>query len=284
MVLQILTMTRKLLILTLVTICSCTAQKDWEFAVPELVVEGWIEDGGYPIVMVTGSVTPSTEYRSMEDLQEYIMKWAKVSISDSDTTVVLLGMPDKNYFPPYIFTTAWIKGEAGKTYDLKVEIKNRTATATTTVTPPEPITGLKAYPVEDSDSLYTIAVKLSNQSHHGKYYKIFTKIEGEETTFRPAFPGSIDGNSLIDDAEISIVQGVSIEQRTHNALFKKGSTVHVKFCTMDTQSWLFWTGFDDITVTEGSPFFPVYDNPVTNITGGLGYWSGYGATYYTITL
>ena len=69
---------------------------------PQLVVEGWIEDGGFPIVILTRSLPISTEYRNIDDLSDYILRWAKVTVSDGTDSVVLTGKYDEGYFPPYI--------------------------------------------------------------------------------------------------------------------------------------------------------------------------------------
>ena len=41
---------------------------------PQLVVEGWIEDGGYPVVIVTSSLPISEEYMPTDQvLADYIL-------------------------------------------------------------------------------------------------------------------------------------------------------------------------------------------------------------------
>lgn len=277
-------MKRLLLISMIALICSCSADRDWEHTEPELVVEGWIEAGRAPVVMVTTSVSPSREFRTVGQLQDHIVKWGKVSISSPDTTVILFGKTDKDYYPPYIFTTGWIIGKAGETYTLNVEYEGMHASATTTVTAPEPLEGLSAVKVEGSDSLFTLVARLNNRSSEKKYYQIFTKVEGKDSFFVPAFPGAIDGSGIADNAEIIITQGRSIERRNFSSNFVKGDLVHVRFCTMDEQSWRIWADFDAHTSLGDSPIFPLYRNPATNINGGLGYWAGYGSTYYSIEI
>ena len=193
-------MKRLLLISMIALICSCSTDRDWEHTEPELVVEGWIEAGRAPVVMVTTSVSPSREFRTVGQLQDHIVKWGKVSISSPDTTVILFGRTDKDYYPPYIFTTGWIIGKAGETYTLNVEYEGMHASATTTVTAPEPLEGLSAVKVEGSDSLFTLVARLNNRSSDKKYYQIFTKVEGKDSFFVPAFPGAIDGSGIADNA------------------------------------------------------------------------------------
>ena len=73
----------------------------------QLVVEGWIENGGNPVVMVSESIGIATG-REMDSkgILDHIAKWAKVSISDGTKTEILTGIPDPDFFPPYIYTPA----------------------------------------------------------------------------------------------------------------------------------------------------------------------------------
>ena len=79
--------------------CSYLNEKEYE---PEIVVEGWIEDGGFPVVIVTSTVQVTDQYKSWTDLQENIIRWAKVSVSDGEEEVVLTGKMNNDCFPPYI--------------------------------------------------------------------------------------------------------------------------------------------------------------------------------------
>ena len=67
-----------------------------------LVVEGWIENGEFPVVIVTKTFPVSTEYQSMADLSDYLVRWAKITVSDGEKSVVLTGLYDESYYPPYI--------------------------------------------------------------------------------------------------------------------------------------------------------------------------------------
>ncbi len=106
---------------------------------PILVVEGWIESGGAPMVLLSESV-PVLENQeiSPRQLLDNVAKWAKVTVSDGTRTEILTGMANPDYFPPYVYTSGTMKGEVGKTYTLTVEYKDYKATATTTIPAPQP--------------------------------------------------------------------------------------------------------------------------------------------------
>ena len=70
----------------------------------EMVVEGWIDEGGFPVVILTKSLTISDKYQEADSLSQYLIRWAKVSVSDGEREVVLTGKFDSRYFPPYVNT------------------------------------------------------------------------------------------------------------------------------------------------------------------------------------
>ena len=80
---------------------------------PEIVVEGWIEDGGYPVVIVTTTVPVTDEFKEWGSLNDHVVRWAKVTVSDGEKEEVLTGKLDKDYFPPYIYHCE-DKGQSGE--------------------------------------------------------------------------------------------------------------------------------------------------------------------------
>ena len=87
----------------------------------QLVVEGWIDAGGFPVVKLTRTIPLSDDALSLDSLSRYMDRWAKVTISDGERTEVLAGRYDKKYFPPFIYTTYDMRGEEGREYSLRVE-------------------------------------------------------------------------------------------------------------------------------------------------------------------
>lgn len=276
-------MKKLLLISAIAFLCSC-GQWEKQDIPSEIVVEGWIEAGEAPVVMLTASLTPSSNYTYLDSLSNHIIKRAKVTLSDGDTTVVMYSKRDKRYMPPYIYTTGWISGKAGKTYKLKVEYNGTTIKAGTTIPEAEPVAAVRAVPVEGSDSLFTIVVTLNNKAGENRFYRIFTMVEGEDSRYISSFPGAIEGAGLKPGAEITITRGKSLNRHKFATQFKKGSTVRVKVCTCEEATCRFWMAIDDITTVGNTPFFPMYDNPASNIEGGLGYWAGYGASVSTLVV
>ncbi len=272
------------ILIPLLMFCACSPEGSWDKADQQIVVDGWIDSGSAPVVMVTSTVSPSSRFQTVDELQKHILKWAKVSISDEDTTVVLTGRIDNDYFPPFIFSTAYMEGVPGKSYSLKVEYSGLTVTAVTTVPRASALVSLEARPVPDSDSLFTLVAKLGQSPPERSFYRFFTKVEGEDRYFHATFPGAYDSAALKDGAEITLTKGYSMDGHKLSSHFRKEDTVYVKFCTMDEGAWQFWSDLDKICSLGKAIIFPTFENPSSNIAGGLGYWAGYGTSYYSIKL
>jgi hypothetical protein len=63
----------------------------------------------------------------------------------------------------------------------------------------------------------------------------------------------------------------------------KNDVVLIKFCQIDEPSVQFWRGLVRQAGTNGNPFAEPM-NLSSNITNGLGIWTGYGAVYYKVPI
>lgn len=253
-------------------------------SVPQIVVEGWIEDNGYPVVILTTTVPIDGERKNNESLQEYLIRWGKVTISDGEKDVVLTGMRNNDYFPPYIYTTSSIRGKAGKSYSLKVEYSGRTVTATTTV--PEPVSleyiKVKKSDIEDS---YYLTGGLMDDRLTKDYYKFFVRRARRDSIYKPSFMGLVNDDILSENIEeLPINSGISSVMEKTDNFFSKDDLVFVRFSSLDEQSYAYWNDFETIYSLSCNPFFPANSRIRSNIKGGLGYWAGYGSTYYTVSI
>ena len=98
------TMKKVLFLLVFVALCmtSCEEESSKGSGASSIVVEGWIEDGGFPVVIVTRSMAVSSEYHGSDELSDYLVRWARVVVSDGIDTVTLTGKYDPGYYPSYI--------------------------------------------------------------------------------------------------------------------------------------------------------------------------------------
>jgi hypothetical protein len=271
-----------LLILSLLAFWACQ-DAVLPYHTPEIVVEGWIENEGYPVVMLTTTVPVNESVKDSSDLAGHIIRWGKVTVSDGEKEVVLAGKKDDRYFPPYIYTTSRIKGEVGKTYRLMVEYSGRIVTASTTIPKPAQLEYIKVRKTEDEK--YYMSAGLKDDRSTKDYYKIFTKVRKRDSTYNSAFLGLTDDVVLGDGIEeIPINKGVGSLTGIEENHFSLNDIVDIRFCTLDRKSWEYWSDFEEIQSLSRNPFFPITTDIRSNIEGGLGYWAGYGSTYYSIEI
>lgn len=122
----------------------------------QLVVEGWIDAGGFPIVKLTKTIPLGKDELSLDSLSRYMDRWAKVTISDGERTEVLVGRYDKRYFPPFIYTTYDMRGVEGREYALRVEASDgKVAEAKTRIPVSAKIDSFRVEPT-DVDSLFQL--------------------------------------------------------------------------------------------------------------------------------
>ena len=277
-----------ILITSLLALIGCEEAVRPSYA-PEIVVEGWIENGGFPVVILTTTVPVSSSVKDSTDLKDHIIRWGKVTISDGEKDVILTGRVDDRYFPPYIYTTSGMRGVVGKEYCLTVEYSGRTVTASTTIPEPVPLEYVKVKEVENGSSTtedrrYQIIGGLKDDPHTKDYYKVFTKIQHQDSSFVSSFLGLTDDAVLTDQIkEIPINRGFGTIGWKNENYFKHDDIVHIRFSTLTQQGYEYWSDFEEIQSLSQNPFFPISTDIRSNIKGGLGYWTGYGSTYYTIT-
>ena len=264
---------------------SCEDKVNLPESSPQIVVEGWIEDGGNPVVIVTTSVPVNETLTDLSELQNHVVNWAKVTVSDGEEEIVLTGQRNDNYFPPYIYTTVFMTGKAGRKYDLKVEYSNRTVTASTTIPAPKSLEYIKVTKASVKDSMYSIVGGLKDDPQTKDYYKVFTKVRDKDKAYVSSFLGLTD-DEILDEAirEIPINNGTGIVGENLEAFFTAGDFVSVRFCTLDKESWTYWNDFEEVQSLASNMLFPISTDIRSNIKGGLGYWAGYGSSYYKVSI
>lgn len=261
-----------ILLLAFLVISACS--KTEEVGRSQLVVEGWIENGQHPIVMVSESIGIASD-REMDTkgILDHIAKWAKVSISDGTRTEILTGIPDPEYFPPYIFTTSNITGEVGKSYTLKVEYKDYKMEATTRIPDPVPIENVYVQSVTDTTA--SLRVCFTDPPQTGQYYKIFTRTEGKDSHYHPSALTNVSDESLDGYTEMFIYSTQRLMDFVDFPNIHVGDVLWIKLCTMDRAGYNYWNNFEIMLASNMLSMF--YESDLeSNMEGALGYWTGYG--------
>ena len=99
--------------------------------------------------------------------------------------------------------------------------------------------------------------------------------------------GLVDDEVLRDEVSEIKVLGrftTSFGAAETDTYFTSGDEVSIKFCTMSEDVYKYWEDFEDVSSLSLNPFFPVTRKIRSNIKGGLGYWAGYGSTYYSVQI
>ncbi len=256
----------------------------------ELIVEGWIDDGGFPVVIVTHSlpVRSKEEAIKVSQISQFMEMGAKVTVSDGDSSVILTGKLDQGYYPPYIYTTSRLRGKAGKSYTLTVQTKDRFLTANTTIPLNGPVVdSVVCRKMDGNDTLCFVILYLKNVPDRREYYKIFLQDGPALAQFRSSYLGVIDDTIADSSMRIPLMRTVRDDfKEDKRRYFNTDSLLSIKVSTMDSVSYSFWKLFSNNTISNYFSFLmsSSTSNLPTNIDGGIGYWCGYNSYISTFTV
>jgi hypothetical protein len=282
----------------LVTLFLSACEKDIRVSLPQkepqLVVEGRIENGSYPVVILTHSlnyfagIDPNT-------LQNSFVHNAVVTVSNATKTMKLVeqsidtgGIRLFAYVPDLRQPANNFTGKVSGTYTLHIDADNKAYESVTTI----PSRGMKLDSIwwalvklEDDSAMARLWVQVTDSPAFGNYGRYFTSRNNE--SFLPGLSSVVD-DQLVNGTtfEIPVDAGVNKNKKldlTTYAFFHLGDTVTMKFCNIDKATWDFWRTLDFAYNSNGNPF----SSPTKilgNVPGALGYWGGYTVTYKTIII
>lgn len=243
----------------------------------KIVVEGWIEEGDVPQLILSSSI-PITEVIDSTNVLDHAIRSAKVTVSDGQNVEVLRVKNDKDRLPPFVYYGSEIIGEAGKTYTLKIEYLNRIVSASTTIPRTVALKSAEYIKNNATDTTGYVFVKFDDPVNEKNYYQIATRLAEKEPIFVPAFYGNLDDKNF-DSPNISIQvnRGVLIFPKTkYKPYFTDGDLISVKLRTMNKDALDFWNSWQNEIVNSRNPIYPSNTSLKSNINGGIGIWAGYG--------
>jgi hypothetical protein len=296
---------------------SCT--KEVEIDIPgyeeQLVIDGRIETGMPPIVLIS----KSKDIYAPTDLEAFLgafVSGATVTVSNGTTTIQLIEMCTDN-LPPgsepfvaemlgipeadlasvhicgYTSLDPLIFGEVGKTYSLTVVAEGKTYTAETQIVEPTAFDAVFWKPDGDLTTHgYSWATLTDPPGQFDAYKWEVKRINDDGTgneldanfaeTFSPVFDDEFFDGLTFDffyDNPFGYDEGVLNE---HAGLFPIGDTIVIKFSKMDAAVYDFMEKKYMQLGTAGNPFATPTNIP-SNITGGaLGVWAGYSPSFDTL--
>jgi len=247
----------------------------------KIVVEGGIEEGGYPYVFLTIN-TPYFEQIDTMTLINMLIMDAEVTVSDGTDTVQLNPDIDVWRFPYFVYRSQDMIGESGKTYYLNIEANDTKVSARTIIPESVPIDSIWFDLNTDSDSLGFIWFTFKDPDTLGNFYRVFSKTLGKDSIFVSMFYSTIEDKIIngAADNRIRVYRGsndeIDDEEDEDRWYFMIGEKVVIKFCTIDAIHFNFWDSYQNDRGTLGNPFAAA-TYIQSNIEGnGLGIWGGYG--------
>ena len=262
------------------------SREEYQENCEEIVVEGWIESGGAPVVMLSRTFTVTTEEETDED-ESIVLPWGKVTVSDGTQSVILTGDYDERYFPPYIYSTSRIKGVPGRTYRLTVEYGDRVLTAQTTIPMPDSLEAFTVTPCAEADSMYQITAYYDDDPSTKDYYMFFTRIYNREKRYFPSYLSVTDDERLSLHNKQVVQPGMHLmtsDRHKYRPYFHEGDSVQVKFAKIDETTYRIQKAYHEMVSLSSNPVFTSDLSMPTNIEGGLGFWCGYAVTKYNVVI
>lgn len=268
-------------LLFLMIMVGCTDGPGTQLADDEampLVVEGWIEEGEAPMVMVTHAIDLTQDIPSFDD---FVEKWGRITIYDDGEPYILTGHVNKGYVPSLVFTSSRLKGRIGHTYRLVIETENDYAEATVVMGPAPEITAVET--VEELDG-YSLNVDVERTDGVVQFR---TRIVGSEERFYPAFWSTVPVGD-IPEGGYKVTRGIraafdqeQADRFTH--FFTSGQTVIVKVWSVPAELLPFWTAYDQAVSLNGNIFLNMPQNCRGNLEGALGYFSASGVSAVAVS-
>ncbi|HLO58786.1 MAG TPA: DUF4249 domain-containing protein [Bacteroidales bacterium] len=272
-------------------VLSCEKELDLSFPVTpsQMVIEGWIENG-MPAQVILSHSAPYFSAIDSNNIIDFSETHAKVTLYSGSDHEILTLKPNQSYFPPYLYKSSRIKGTYNQSYTLEIikfdTITRQYDTITASTTIPEPVE-LDSVWFETDPGMETkgrIWIRLSDDGSKANYYRLLYKRKGKDSRY-VATNISTFNDVMINGktAEMGFLRGYSsladVEKENY---FEKGDTVSIKFCTIDKEQFDFWNVYQSKVIASANPLATSNNLLKSNIKGGLGMWTGYGATYYLV--
>lgn len=267
-----------------------------EITTPSIVVDGNIENGMPPRIILTTSLNYFSKI-TPEELTNSFVRGASVEISNGTRTHLL-----KEYAQPlpsgaslYYYSidssnlaTAFV-GEQGKSYRMKIVADGTEITAETAIPILNKTIDSLWWKKVDSNkdtTLVTLMSRVTDPPGFGNYIRYFTRVNNG--FFLPGL-ASVYDDQIVDGTTYDIQVDKGVDRNTtidleDYAFFSRGDTVTVKFCNIDKATFDFWRTVEFSYQSIGNPFSSP-TKVTSNLKGrALGYFGGYAVQYLTLEI
>ena len=97
--------------------------------------------------------------------------------------------------------------------------------------------------------------------------------------------GTVDDSKYTDSTiKIPVYKSSQLTHNDDDPYFTLSDTVHIRFAHIDRPAYQFWYEYDKIISLSKNVFTAYSKNPPSNVEGAIGYWCGYGSTYYQLII
>ena len=264
-------------VLLLIAFFSCT--KEVNIDIPgyqnQLVVDGIIETGGNPIVLLSFTI-PELPIESQKKVAEMLrLDWNEALL-----------------LPIKVYSSTVLIAEASQAYTLKISHQGKSYQGTTYLPTPTPLEALYWKPSTENNSYGYSWGKLIDPANQFDAYKWEVKrlnvFQGApiDDIYKRGFGGFFSDKFFNGKTiEFSYENPLKRKDTTHLKDFKRyyrlGDSVVVKFSKMDQQVFSFYDKKYAQLNSASSPFSTPINVP-SNIPGLLGVWAGFSPCYDTL--
>lgn len=307
-------------LLLLAVACEKEVEIDIPVTEQSIVVEGSIEEGGFPRVILSKSL-PYYSPINEKTLANLFVNNAEVRIVVNGDTILLdklclSDVPDSlvdevsallnlppgfDQFCIYLSFDPRVLGKSNTNYELIVDAEGKHLTANTFIPKAIPLDSLWFKQDGNMDSLGFIFAQLSDPAVVGNAYRWYAQRinsynygpdagNPKDADFIAPFNSAFDdeffnGKSFPFAYNRGTASGStkSDDVGIEGGYFKRGDTVVVKFTTIDYNVYQHFRSYYNSIGSSGSPFASPA-NVKSTIQGGLGIWAGYGVSLDTLTI
>lgn len=263
---------------------------------PKIAVDGYIEVGHPPVMYLTYSSPFISEYDSSDFVDMVKFNVAAYVITEDNDTIGFTRRTDSSKFPPFKYTmsSSDLLGEAGKSYKLLIrKAGEEDITASTSIPNYTPeIINLLFEASSDNDTLGRYNLLMENK-YESLFYFIENKMYGESNYYPVRFPAK--SNRLYDGNILSFYllhsgtsnlwlpseekDSIGVISNTSEAyLYNINDTVLFKVSSLDATSFEVLSSVFLDTEFPDNPFKPISQLPVSNVSNGIGRWTGMNST------
>lgn len=265
-----------------------------EAQIPLLVVDGNIENGKAPLIILSKSIDFFSNL-STDILAKSLVTNAVITLSDGTKTSTLKGYSKSlggGYSIVYYTNdstnpAAAIIGQLGKTYSITITYEGKKYESITHI----PVikrtcdsVWWKQAPFTDDTTKVVLMARFTDAAGYGNYIRYYTKINSD--SYLPGF-NSVFDDQVIDGStyDFQVDQGVdrnNVPVQKDYGYFKRGDTISLKLSNIDKASFDFWRTLEFSYQSVGNPFSSP-TKVMSNVSNGaLGAFCGYGSQVRTV--